>query len=262
MPIVKIITGVLLLTAMLLAPAGPVFAAPATQDPTPIAGTVESISLETDSTTNVTTVVVAILDQKGVRQTLRLSAETALALALVTLDPVTGALVVNQAAVGSQVSIDPGAVIVDEGDTETEDRHPVGSALADFFSEMLGVDYQTIMQYHKDGTGFGVIAQALWLTRKLDGDATVFAALLDAKKSGDYSAITLPDGSTPSNWGQFRKAILGGDKKANLGMIMSGRAQQQQEDGTADAEGNGHGKGYDKNKDKGNGKGNGNGTGH
>ena len=113
-------------------------------------------------------------------------------------------------------------------------KHPVGSALSNFFSDLLGVDYQTIMEYHDNGAGFGVIAQALWMTNALGGDSETFAAILEAKQTKDYSAITLPDGSTPQNWGQFRKAVMSDREKSkeNLGAIMSGRANNGQGDTT------------------------------
>jgi hypothetical protein len=142
------------------------------------------------------------------------------------------------------------------------------------------VDYETVMDYHDDGVGFGVIAQALWITNALDGDSETFAAILEAKQNNDYSAITLPDGSTPQNWGQFRKAVMHDrDKsKENLGAIMSGRADSGQgEETQAEIQNNGNGNNPDKgnnganngnapdkdknkDKDKGNSSNNGNGN--
>ena len=85
---------------------------------------------------------------------------------------------------------------------------------------------------------------------------------MEAKQTKDYSGITLPDGSTPQNWGQFRKAVMSDrDKsKENLGAIMSGRAENQQDEtlfapgnqGNSPTNGIEHGNG--KNNDKGNGK--------
>jgi hypothetical protein len=125
--------------------------------------------------------------------------------------------------------------------------------LSDFFSDMLGVDYETIMTFHEDGVGFGVIAQALWLTNKLEGDSTTFEALLEAKQSGDYSAITLADGSTPDNWGDVVKSLKKGD---NLGSVISGRGQSGDETSTETST-NGH-----KNGDNGHGNNNGNNNGN
>ena len=113
---------------------------------------------------------------------------------------------------------------------ESPTVHPVASALAEFFAETLGLDYNAVIGYHEEGMGFGVIAQACWISFALEGDATVLGDILAAKKSGDFSSITLPDGETAKNWGQFKKAALGNEKaKKNLGAIMSGRAKQEQE---------------------------------
>jgi hypothetical protein len=113
---------------------------------------------------------------------------------------------------------------------EPTTEHPVASALAEFFNDILGLEDGTIMSYHEEGMGFGVIAQACWMSYGLEGDAALLDDILAAKKSGDFSSITLPDGETAKNWGQFKKAALGNEKaKKNLGAIMSGRAKQEQE---------------------------------
>ncbi len=149
----------------------------------------------------------------------------------------------------TEVEIDPATVIPDE--VEEEKQHPVGSAISDFFSDLLGVNYETVMEYHDEGTGFGVIAQALWMTNALEGDTELFSAILDAKKNKDYSGITLPDGSTPQNWGQFRKAVMKDRDKAkeNLGAIMSGHAESEQDNTQLEPKNNGNSP--DKDKDKG-----------
>jgi hypothetical protein len=238
----SILLTVILLATQIIA----VSAAPAKQDPAPITGTVESITLETDATSGVTTVVVTLTDETGATQTVRLSLQDATNLGLVTAEGTA-----NPDAVGTSTEIALAMVIPNapEGPTTDEAQHPVGSALSDFFSELLGVDYQTIMEYHDEGVGFGVIAQALWMTNALEGDSETFAAILEAKQNKDYSAITLPDGSTPQNWGQFRKAVMSDrDKsKENLGAIMSGRANNGQDD-TTQVEAQNHGNAPDKDK--------------
>jgi hypothetical protein len=134
------------------------------------------------------------------------------------------------------------------------------------------------MEQHDDGFGFGVIAQALWLTNQIDGDTDTFTALLEAKKTGDYSEITLADGSTPENWGDVVKSLKQGE---NLGSVMSGKADNGNQEGTATTEttngrsngngggngqgnggGNGQGNGNGNNGGNGNGHGGGNGNGH
>ena len=247
----KFLLSVLLATIFLAAQVMVVGAAPAAQDTTPITGTIESIVLETDTNTDTTTVVVTLTDEFGETQTIRLSVEDATALGLVTDD--SSGPVVDDGKVGTDVEIDPATVIPDE--TIDEAQHPVGSALSDFFSDLLGVDYETIMNYHDDGVGFGVIAQALWMTNALDGDTEIFAAILDAKQNKDFSGIELPDGSTPTNWGQFRKAVMKDrDKsKENLGAVMSGHAEvEQTDDGPTEPMSLGQSLDKAKNNDKGN----------
>jgi hypothetical protein len=231
----KLTTSFMLALAIAVTQIGAVAAQDIT---TPLTGTVQTITLETDATTSVTTVVVTYDDGTGAIQTVRLSVETATSLGLVTTDSTTGTpvVVVNDPAVGQPVTIDPTTVISNPTDGTTETEHPVGSKLSDFFSELLGVSYDDIMSAHNDGTGFGVIAQALWMTNKLGGDTTTFQAIIEAKKTGDYSGITLSDGSTSTatTWGQFRKEGTDKGDKGNLGSVMSGRANngQTQDDTT------------------------------
>ena len=236
----KSLATILLVMMILFAQVSTVLAAPTAQDTTPITGTIQSITTETDAN-GVTTVLVTLTDDQGATQTVRLSVDTALSLGLVTLDPATNEPVVDETKIGQTVEIDPTTVIPEE---EQGFLNPISILLAAFFSE----DASVINGYHEDGFGFGVIAQALWMSNKLNGDVSTAGLILEAKKSGDYSAFVLSDGSTPTNWGQFKKAVL--DKKNNLGVIVSGHS-----DSPSDQQllpGNGHGK--DKNNGKGKGK--------
>ena len=245
----KLLASILLAGAVLFAQAGPAAAAPTVQDTTLITGTIQSITTETD-TNGVMTVLVTLLDDLGATQTVRVSADTAAALGLVTLDPVTSGPVVNGTQIGQPVQIDPVTVIPEE--TSEEPAHPIAVLLAAFFGE----DASVVNDYHQDGFGFGVIAQAMWISKNLNEDASLAGLILDAKKSGDYSEFILPDGSTPTNWGQFKKAVS--EEKNNLGVIVSGSAepdgsvnpsaQPGQENGKDKDKGNGKGK--DKNKNR------------
>ena len=257
----KLVASIMLIAAVLFAQVGIASAAPLAQDPTPISGTIQSIVPETD-TNGTTTVVVTLVDAQGATQTVRLSVETAASLGLLTLDSTTGLPVIDETTglpvvddtkIDTSVDIDPTTVIPD-APVEEEPVHPISELLASFFD----VDASVVDGYHQDGFGFGVIAQALWMSQNLNGDATTAGLILEAKKSGDYSAFTLPDGSTPTNWGQFKKAVNG--KKNNLGVIVSGKAEKDTTDTTDTAAPQDHGNGKDKNKDKGNGHGNGNGN--
>ena len=256
----KLFTSMFIVLTLLTMTAGTAFA----QDATLITGTVQTVVIETNATTSESVVVVTLLDETaGTTQTVKISLEAAVTLGLVTTDATTGE---NVVVVGQTVEIDPTIVIPEEviTDTTEEAQHPVGSALTDFFSGLLGMDYETIMTYHEEGIGFGVIAQALWLSKNLDGGTDTFESLLEAKQSGDYSAITLPDGSTPDNWGDVVRSHKKGE---NLGSVMSDKTKSNKdtsgattitttkERGNGNSNGNGHGNGGNNN---GNGNGNGN----
>jgi hypothetical protein len=250
----KLLAGVLLVFMLLTAQVGVAAAAPLAQDTTPITGTIESITTETDAN-GVTTVLVTLTDDLGAPQIVRLSVETSVALGLVTLDPTTNEPVVDESQVGQTVEIDPTTVIPDET-PEEEATHPIAALLAAFFGE----DASIVNGYHEDGLGFGVIAQALWMSKNLNGDASLTEEILDVKRDKTYESFfeTHPeyiDGTVPTNWGQFKKALL--DKKNNLGVIVSGQAdtetdEQLQDEQSQQKNGNGHGK--EKNNGKGKGK--------
>ncbi|HUG33865.1 MAG TPA: hypothetical protein VMJ90_03780 [Anaerolineales bacterium] len=230
----KVTASLVLVVTILISQVGTVLASPAAQEEL-ITGTVTELICDTDTSTGITTFVVTVEDADGNKQTVRIAQLTAENLGLVTYDG-EGNLDCSEEAllevIGTEVEIDPVVVIPEE----EEPQHPVGSALATFFSDF--VDYDTVMDAHADGFGFGVIAQALWLTQTLEGDGDVFLAILEARQSGDYSDFVLEDGTAPKNWGQFRKAVMEG--KSNLGTVMS-------DNGNGNGDGNAN-----NNKDKGN----------
>lgn len=204
--------------SILMLQVGGVFAAPATQDAGPISGKVHRITLDTDPHTGVTVVIVELVGQGHGKQLVRVNEETAIGLGLVALD-VDGPMI-NEAALGMSIEIEPGNILP----SQAEEHHPVANALATFFSGLGDEDsiYDLIMTAHEGGVGFGIIAQALWLTSEIPGgDMEDFQALLYAKQEGDYTGFKLEDGSTPNNWAQLRKAIFEGKKAGNLGSIIS-----------------------------------------
>jgi hypothetical protein len=140
---------------------------------------------------------------------------------------------------------DQGPPAEPQGQSGGETLHPVASALGKFFTDALGLDYDEIMGYHEDGMGFDAIAQACWMSTMLEGKVKA-GDILAAKKSGDFSFIDpeLLGGGTPTNWSQFRKAILSSEKvQKNLGAITSGRAGMDQKQQTATGnQGQGKGK--------------------
>ncbi len=214
-----IITSILLAMLSIVALAGTATAASASVVPTTISGTIENIKAVTDTEADSTTVRVKLLDSNNKLITVHVSVETALLLNLVTLDPVTNLPVVNETMIGQVITIDPALVIEDDPE-ETDGENKVASLLAKFFN----IEYATVFGFHEDGFGFGEISQSLWMADKL-GDITLAEQILAAKVSGDYSAFTLPGDTIPTNWGQFRKAVLGQGGKANQGQIISGKAE-------------------------------------
>lgn len=258
----KLMASILLIAAVLFAQVGIVAAAPPAQGTTPLTGTIQSIVAGKDAN-GTTTIVVTFTDAQGATQTARVSVETAVSLGLLkvdpatsqpVIDPTTGLPVVDETKLSTPVTIDPTTVIPDEP-VEEEPVHPISKLLGDFF----GVDGSVIDGYHQDGFGFGVIAQALWMSRNIsgteDGDAELAGCILDAKKNGTYGeCFDFGDEPVPTSWGQFKKVFS--EKKNNLGVIVSGKADK---DNTTDPDeqqehGNGKDKDKDKNKEKGNGK--------
>ncbi len=225
----KVFISIFMVLILITLSGASVWAAPNGQDL--ISGVVEDIEIVTEvdpdtGETTTTVLVTLIVDETTEEtQTVRLSLEAATALGLVGEDA-EGNPIANEDMIGETVEIDPDDVIEDGEET----LHPVASALAEFFADTLGLDYDMIMGYHEDGMGFGVIAKACWMSIALEGDATLLGDILAAKKSGDFSSITLPEGGTAKNWGQFKKAVLTSDKaKKNLGAIMSGRVKPPDE---------------------------------
>jgi hypothetical protein len=246
------IISLVLALGIMLGQVGSAFAAPALQESDLLTGTVKSITLESDPNTGITIVSVELKCTDQTKQTLRISQATAVAIGLVTLDG-DGNPVINKSALGRPVEIDPGTIIP----AQQDERNPVGNALATFFSDVPGMDYDTIMAAHNKGVSFGMIGQALWLTKQLKGDSEVFAKLLTARATGDYSAFNF-EGTTPQNWGQLRKAILDGKKVDKPGNTVSNQNSGNNGNGNGNGNnGNGNGNGGG-NGNNGNGNGNGN----
>jgi hypothetical protein len=235
-----------------------VLAAPAAQETTTISGTVVTLAKETDFN-GVTTVLVTVQDDMGVQQTYRISVDTAVSLGLATVDSLTNEVTLADLTVPITVTIDPTTVIADE-----EPFNPVAALLASFFD----VSPTAINQYHEAGYGFGVIAQALWMSRDSSTgltDTTLAGDILRVKQSKDYTQFftdhpeytDLYGDNMPTNWGQFKKLLL--DKKNNLGAVVSQHGQSGDDSTDVNAlQGPGNGKGNGRGNGNGHGNGNGN----
>jgi hypothetical protein len=222
------------MASILFGQVGGVLAAPVVQSSDPVIGMVQKIILETDSTTGVTIVIVDLLDDSQLMQSVRVSQETAIGLGLVALNG-DGKSGINRLALGKMIEIDPDDVIP----AEERSQHPVGSALTTYFSDIAGLDYESIMAVHEQGIGFGAIAEMLWLTRKLEANLQVFETLVHARQTGNYEAFILADGSTPKNWGQLRKSIL--ENSNALVLVLSNKEKNDGNSGNGGGNGNGNG---------------------
>jgi hypothetical protein len=229
----KFLASILLAMAVLFAQVGMAAAAPLAQDATP--ATIANIETQTDAN-GLTTVLVTLQVEGQPDQTVRISLEYAIELGLIdptTLEPVP------LANVPADTVVDPALVIETlPGGEPAEDVHPIAAILASFFGE----DSDVVNGYHQDGFGFGVIAQAMWMSRNLTGteeeagDASLAGDILQAKRDKDYEAFfeAHPEfgeqfgDEVPGNWGQFKKALK--EKKNNLGVIVSGQADEGTED--------------------------------
>ena len=216
---IKALVSLFLAINILIVQISGVFAASSPEDSPFVKGIVQSITLETDANTAMTTVIVEV--RKGQEtQTVRISQETALKLGVVVLDD-DGNPVINELALGKHIEIDMTTALPDQ----KEKPHPVGAALATFFFEGLSIEseelYAAIMDAHNEGVGFGMIAQVLWLSNEIpEGSLADFQTLLIARQNNEYSGI-LVDGSTPQNWSELRTAILEGKKVKKLGNVMA-----------------------------------------
>jgi hypothetical protein len=255
----KLLAGLLLVFMLLAAQAGMAAAAPLAQNGS-ITGTIKEITTETDAN-GVTSVLVTLEDDQGSIQTVRISDVTADELGLFDLN--TQAPVPTQ--IGQPVVIDPTTVIPDQEPAE-ESVHPIAALLATFFFPDDPDMASVIDVYHEDGFGFGVIAQALWMSKTITEtaeeeatlqDATLAGCILQAKRDGTYDACFDFGGDpVPTNWGQFKKTLRENKQKHNLGTIVSGQAENdleafsiQDSSGQQD-HGNGRNKDKGKNKNK------------
>lgn len=260
---IKLILTMALTFAVLFAQVGTVAAAPLAQTPTDITGTVQTITVGT--TNGVTTVTVTLTDAQNVPHTVTISEATAISLGLIQVDG-NNQPILDPNGLPMPVVLDPNnplSVTVAAGDIIPDTTNVVVNPISSLLAAFFGGDASIIDGYHNDGFGFGVIAQALWMSRNLTGtedqvgDTSLAGDILQAKQDKDFAAFfekhpdLLTDGeSIPTNWGQFRKLFL--DKKNNLGVVVSGHGDDQnnssQSEHGKDNNGKNNGKGHGHNQ--------------
>lgn len=258
----KLLSSILLVLAVLFAQIGNVAAAPPLQEgtTTTISGKITNIETKTDE--NDQTIVLVTVEGMTGTQTASLSPQEAADLGLFDLN--TGQLLAKEGD-SVELVVNPNSIVPAE-DTTAPDVHIISKLLADFFFKGDPEMAKLIDSYHTGDNdanqvfGFGVIAQALWMSKSFSESGTANADLagliLQAKKDGDYSQLSqyFKDGAAPSNWGQLKKALRDHKEKQNLGVIISGHANSDQEDGI-NTQDNGTNKDNGNNKDHGKGKG-------
>jgi hypothetical protein len=196
-------------------------------------GLVTSLVFIPDPLTGVTSLEVKLTDPLNVEQTASLDLATALEM---------GLLAVNEARISTEIEIEADDIL------ESGSYPRVLTILGTFFGFAPGVTFDQLTAYREAGFGFGEIAQACWLAARLGGDSALLDQILQAKKSGDFSGLILPDGTVVSNWGQLLKATRG-EHGQNLGSIISGRAEPPGSTSIDETsvETRGHGKGHQHN---------------
>jgi hypothetical protein len=235
----KLLSSVLLVLVVLFAQVGTAAAAPQTQEGTvSISGTVTEIGQPVTDENGVTTVLVTI--------------ETAEGPVIVRVSDIVAAGLTVRGEVQDLVVNSEDVVPPEE--EPAEDVHPISALLGEFFE----VDASVVNSFHTGDNeaeqvfGFGVIAQALWMATNSEGDTAttdlaVAGAILEAKKSGDYSEVAallgLDPDDAPTNWGQFKKTLK--DKHENLGA-----AHHPDDDDAANDQNNGNGKNNENKKPK------------
>jgi hypothetical protein len=260
----KVLASVLLALAVLLAQVGSAAAAAQPQETTP-----PPVTTETDENGE-TTVLVTLPLEDGTTRTVRISLADAITLGLIdetTQEPV--------AQLPEGLTIDPTMVleeVVPEEPTEV-DVHIISSLLAEFFfdgdqdmavaidslhnGEFTYTDAEGTEQTMDQVFGFGVIAQALWMSQDLNeegADVDLAGEILFAKQDKDFQAffdahpeylepLGLSEGDElPGSWGQFKKALktLNENKdKHNLGAAHQDQAEDG-DDATVDTQNDGN----------------------
>lgn len=236
----KLLASILLILAVMFAQVGNAAAAPQAQDTT--YPQIKEITTETDEN-GVTTVLVTQLLEDQTEETVRISFDYALQIGLiddVTLQPVA----IEELPEGTSIDESEIIEVVPDEEPVAPDVHPISMLLAKFFfggEDDLAATYEMaslIDSYHNGDNesgvfGFGVIAQALWMSQDFTEDGTADAELagdiLVVKRDKEYQTffedhpeyLENYDGPIPTNWGQFKKLLL--DKKNNLGVIVSGQ---------------------------------------
>jgi hypothetical protein len=128
----KFLISLMLAFSIVIVQTGAVFAASPSQTALSVTGAVQSITLETDSVTGVTIVLVTIMDSNQAFQTVRVNEKTAKDLGLIIFDS-DGKPLINESALGTSVEVRSEMILPDPG----EEQQPIGNVIATLFQRLL-----------------------------------------------------------------------------------------------------------------------------
>jgi hypothetical protein len=128
----KFLISLMLAFSIVIVQTGGVFAASPSHTASSLTGAVQSITLDTDSVTGVTIVLVTIMDSNQAFQTVRVSEKTAKDLGLVIFDS-DGKPLINESALGTSIEVRSEMILPDPG----EEQLSVGNTIAALFQRLL-----------------------------------------------------------------------------------------------------------------------------
>jgi hypothetical protein len=129
---IKFLISLMLAFSILIVQTGGVFAASAFQSASSLTGAVQSITLETDSVTGITIVLVTVMESNQAFQTVRVNEKTAKDLGLVIFDS-DGKLLINKSALGQSVEIKSEMILPNPED----EQRSIGNAIATLLQRLV-----------------------------------------------------------------------------------------------------------------------------
>ncbi len=140
----KFLVSLVVAIGLLIVQVGGTLAAPAEQDVPPISGTVQSVTIETDQSTGIITVVVSVVSAEQAAAEVRITQQAAEKLGLIVFNG-DGKPIINSLALGKPVQIELKMVIPDQ----EENGQPVANELARLFTNIaewikgtMGIEWQ------------------------------------------------------------------------------------------------------------------------
>ena len=129
---IKFLISLMLAFSIVIVQTREVFAASPFQTASSLTGAVQSITLEADSVTGITIVLVTIMESNQAFQTVRVNEKTAKDLGLVIFDS-DGKLLINKSALGQSVEIKSEMILPNP----EEEQRSIGNTIAALFQRLV-----------------------------------------------------------------------------------------------------------------------------